>query len=227
MKKIISLFAVLGLAAGIASAKDSGKSEAAPAPLSRISIAPYVSYWNVPDLDGFDLSGAFGGGVLGQVRLHKYFALEMRWSAFAAGDSEDVYVDGQGWYENDTTLVVMPLEAGLVAFLPLGETFSLYGGPGVGYYFFDGKSTSSQGPWDTTYDMDLEDNGGFYALFGARAQLARNVALFLEGKYTWVETSREHDIVYSEAMPDVGIPRIDDEIDFNGLAVNAGLMFTF
>ena len=226
MKKIICLLAVLGLAASSAFAKEKSADEA-PAPLSRVSVAPYLSYWNIPDLDGFDLSGAFGGGVLGQVRLHDYFALELRWSGFVAGNAEDTYVEGQGWYENETTLAVMPFEAGLMAFLPLGETVHLYGGPGAGYYFFDGESTSSQGPWDTTYEMDLDDEPGFYAVLGARVRLARNAALFLEGKYTWVDTSRDREIVYADAMPDVGIPRLDGEIDFSGLAVNAGMLFTF
>ncbi len=198
-----------------------------PLPASRLSFGTYFSYWNVPDLDGFDLSGAFGGGVYGQVRLHQYVALELRWSGFVAGNYDDVYVEGHGWYENETAIAVMPFEAGLVAFLPLTDAVSLYGGPGAGYYYFDGEFTSSQGPWDTTYDMDLDNDAGFYALLGTRIRLARNVALFFEGKYTWVETSPERMTAFEETQPDIRPPRIDEKIDFSGLALNAGLLFTF
>jgi hypothetical protein len=227
MKRIVCLFAVLWFAAYLAFAEDSNKSNETLAPLSRVSLGTFASYWNVPDLDGFDLGGGYGGGVLGQIRLHKYVALELRTSFFEADHNEELYVQGQGSYETQTAIVVMPLEAGLVFFLPLAENFSLYGGPGAGYYFFDGETSSSQDDWETFYDIELDDNAGFYVLFGGSVQLARNVALFFEGKYTWVNTSREHEIVYSGALPEVGILRIDDEIDFSGLGVNAGLIFTF
>ena len=229
MKKIVCLFAVLLLAAPLARAKDSAKADeaAAPGPLSCFSVGAYLSYWNIADLDEFDVSGAFGCCVIGQFRLHQLFALELRLSGFAAGDTEDVHIPGEGWVENTTTISVMPLEADVVGFLPLGETFSLYGGPGVGYYLFDGESRSTHGRWETIYDIDLDDAAGFYALLGARAQLARNVALFAEAKYTWVETSVKHDIVFAEALSDMGIPELEQDIDFSGLAINAGMLFTF
>ena len=118
----------------------------------------------------------------------------------------------------------MPFEAGLVAFLPLGDAFSFYGGPGVGYYFFDGEFRSEQGPWDLTYDMDLDSAGGWYAILGARLQLARNIALFAEGKYTWVESSFEQAI---EPVEEIRIRWSRQDIDFSGLAINAGMTFNF
>ncbi len=231
MKKMLCLFAALCLVAPLAFAKDAEPSDEtvapAPAPLSSVSIGTFGSYWNVSDLDGFDLSGAFGGGVFGQVRVHKYLALELRASFFEASNSEDITVQGQGEYETETTLGVIPLEAGLVGFWPLAKNFSLYGGPGVGYYFFDGESSSWQDPWSTTYDMDLDDDVGFYALLGGRVQLARNIALFFEGKYTWVETSPEREMLIPESIPSALFPPIERDIDFSGLAFNAGLLFTF
>lgn len=212
MKNIAGLFAALLFAATLASAE-----EAAPA-LSRFSLGAHLSYWNARDLDNLDLDGAIGGGVIGQVRLFKHLALELRMGGYGAGSTEDVYLDGEGWYENETVIVCMPLEAGLVALLPLGESFSLYGGPGVGGYFFDGEFRSTQGPVETTIDMDLGDETGFYALLGARAQLARNAALFCEGQYTWVETSLDRA---------VGPLPADRDIDFSGLSFSVGMLFTF
>ncbi len=220
MKKNVFLAAILLAAAPLVQAEEAQT----PAPLSRFSLGAHLSYWNVEDLDEFDIGGALGGGVVGQIRLHKLLALELRLSGFAAGDSKDVFVEGAGWFENEITIVAMPMEAGLVAFLPLGETFSLYGGPGAGFYLFDGQFRSEQGPLETTYDIELDDEGGFYVLLGARAQLARNVGLFLEGKYTWVETSLEQS---NEFLEDIGIAGVEPDLDFSGLSVNAGMIFTF
>jgi hypothetical protein len=217
MKKIVFLFAVLWFSAASVQAQDAGNSET-PYAFSRFSLGADLSYWNVQALDDFDIDGAFGGGVIGQFRLQDHLALEMRLSGFAAGDTEDVLVPGEGWYENELTLVSMPMEVDLIGFLPLGDTFSLYGGPGIGYYFFDGEFRSTQGPVEITRDIDLDNEVGFYALCGARAQLARNMALFAEGKYTWVETTVRHG---------AGVFQAQQDIDFSGLALQAGMIFTF
>lgn len=192
--------------------------------LSPFSLGAHLSYWNAKDLDEFDLDGMLGGGVIGRFRLHDYVGLELRLSGYAAGESEDIYVEGRGWYESDLTVVAMPMEFGLVGFLPLGDTFELYGGPGAGFYLFDGEYTVEQGPWETTYDLDLDDEGGFYVLLGLRAELARNIALYAEAKYTWVETTLEALPRCSECED---ADEVDRDIDFSGLAVNAGMIFTF
>ena len=216
MNKIAGLFAALLCAASLASAEEAAPA-ATPA-LSRVSLGAHLSYWDAKDLDAIDLDGAIGGGIVGQIRLLDYLALETRLGAYGAGNNSDVFVEGQGWYENDTVIVCMPLEAGLVALLPLGESFSLYGGPGVGYYFFDGEFRTTQGPVETTIDMDLDDEPGFYALLGGRFQLARNAALFLEGQYTWIETSLRREVGPIQANPD---------LDFSGFSLSAGMLFTF
>ena len=228
MKKQMVVFAALLLAATLVRAQDDADViPAAPTPLSNFSLGAHLSYWDAKDLDDLDLDGAFGIGVIGQYRFNALLALEMRISGYIAGQSEDLYVDGEGWYDNDTTVVVAPFEAGLVGFLPLTQKISLYGGPGVGYYFFDGETTLSQGPLDINYDIEMDDEVGFYALIGARAQLARNVALFLEGKYTWVETNLKHDAIALNALREIQITEVDQDIDFIGLSVEAGMIFTF
>lgn len=220
MKTRIALMAAALFVAPLAFAEDAASESAAAAPAapSRFSVGMHLSYWNVAELDRFDGDGAFGGGVIGQLRLHDYFGIELRGSGYFASRYEDVYVAGEGWSENTTTLSIFPLEAGLVAFLPLGQTFSLYGGPGAGYYFIDGEFMSEQGPWTRYYDADLDDDFGFYALLGARAQLARNVAIYFEGKYTWVETSSDRDVDFLGIAP---------ELDLSGIAFDAGMLFIF
>ena len=220
-------FAGLLLAAASVWAEDvasAAPKTAAPAPLSCFNLGAYVSYWSTPDLDALDADGAFGGGVVGQFRLNPHLGLEVRLSGFATGDTKDVYVEGEGWFDTDFTIVSVPMEAGIVGFLPLGPTFSVYGGPGVGYYLFDGQISSEQGPRDVTYDVEVDDEGGWYALLGARAQLARNLALFVEGKYTWIDTSVEK---LDDVGRETGIDWMGGDLDFSGLALNAGMLFTF
>ncbi len=227
MKKFVVPFVWSLLAAPWVFAADSAAAEkpsAAPAPLCCFSLGADLSYWNIQDLNDFDVDGALGGGVIGEFRLHDFLAIDLRLSGYATGYSEDAHVEGEGWFENEFTIVAMPMEAGLVGFLPLGETFSLYGGPGVGYYLFDGQFRSSQGPRETIYDIELEDEGGYYALVGLRARLARNLALFVEGKYTWVESSFEQAI---EPVEEIRIRWSRQDIDFSGLAINAGMTFNF
>ena len=75
-----------------------------------------------------------------------------------------------------------------------------------------------------TVDVEVDDEGGWYALLGARAQLARNLALFVEGKYTWIDTSIEK---LDDVGRETGIDWMGGDLDFSGLALNAGMLFTF
>ncbi len=217
MKKSLLLLIVLLFAITGAQAKKKVVEEAPP-PLSRFSLGATLSYWDFQGIDEFDISGGVGGGVVGQFRINPYVAIETRISGYLAGETEDVYIVGEGWYEEELTISAVPMEIGLIGFLPLGKTFSLYGGPGIGFYFFDGQFTSTQGPVEITRDIHLDDELGFYALLGGRAQIARNAALFADAKYTWVESSSKQSVGVFEARKD---------IDFSGLALEAGIIFTF
>jgi len=217
MKKTLLLLVALLFAASGVQAKKKANTDA-PAPLSRFSLGAYMSYWDLSELDDLDINGALGGGAIGQFRINPYLALEMRLSGFLAGNDENVYIDGEGWYENDLTIAVFPMEMGLIGFLPLGDTFSLYGGPGIGYYFIDGEFTSTQGPVEITRDIDFDNEFGYYVVLGGKAQLARNAALFADAKYTWVESS------VGETL---GVFDVEQDVDFSGLALEAGMIFTF
>lgn len=217
MKTMAVLLVLMLIPASAVRAAENTPAET-PLPLSRFSLGAHLAFWHVSDLDEFDLAGALGGGVIGRCRLCDWLSLEGRVSGFGAGDTRDVSVQGAGYFEHTVTLAVLPLEAGVVAILPLGDAFRLYGGPGAGFYVFDGEFTSEQGPLKTTLDLDLDDESGFYVLVGGGWQLARNALLFLEGKYTWVET---------EVTNAGGWLGAGEEIDFSGLAFAAGMLFTF
>lgn len=219
MKRMpIVLLTILLTASFAGAAKSSNEAPSGPPPLSPISLGASLSYWHVDNLKETSLRGAIGGTIIGQARFHEQLALEVRISGFASGDSEDFYLEGEGWVESELTLAILPLEAGLLGILPLGEMFSLQAGPGIGYYLFDGEFRLIQDPVTTTYEIDLDDNIGYYFVFGTRVQLARNVALFGQAKYTWVETSVKEDVEIYQAR---------EAIDFNGLAFETGMIFTF
>ena len=177
-------------------------------------------------MEHFDLDGAFGLGGLVQYRLADWLALEARLGIFAAADSTDYYTEELGWFETGFSVATLPAEIGLLATWTLGDKVTLYGGPGAGYYFFDGEFRVEQGPWEITTDLDLDHSAGVYALLGARMQLARHVGLFLEVKYTWVETKWRPTPEILGTPPD-GLRMSKVDVDFSGVAVNLGLFFTF
>lgn len=216
--KATCLYLMMILIAATASMAVESAEPVAPAPLTRVNLGACFSYWDIHSLDDFDVGGFVGGGVVGQFQFNPYLVVEARLSGFLAGDSRDVYVDGEGWFENELTLTAMPLEIGLLGNLPLNNTFSIYGGPGVGFYFFDGEFTTTQGPVEITRDINLDDQSGFYLLAGGRARFARNFQLFAEAKYTWVE---------STIKDSVGIFDLNQDLDLDGLALQAGALFTF
>ena len=193
-------------------------------PLSRFRVGTHFSYWNARDLDAFDFDGFLGGGVLGQMQLIDPLALEVRLSGFATGYSEDVFIAGAGWYENSVTLVALPLEAGFSASLPLADRFDLYAGAGVGLYLFDGEFRSEQGRREESWDLNLDSEFGGYALLGLRSRLARNAAVYVEAKYTAVETSLKHEFPSGDFAGDFSL---DQDLDLSGLALQAGFLFTF
>ena len=226
MKRMVLVsWMLLSLAVG-AMAQTEEPTMAAPVcrPLTCFSLGVHFSFWDAADLHDFDIAGAVGGGVIGQVRLHKHLALDFRLSGYASGFSRDVYEEGLGWSDDDFTLVAMPFELGVVGILPMGQKVSVYGGPGVGYYLFDGQFTRKRGKATTIYDVEMADNPGGYLLGGLKMQLTGNLALYCEGKYVWVDTTVR---TPARSRDEWGLHDIRVNLDMSGLMVNAGLLFTF
>lgn len=222
MKPFVRWCALWGWAASLAQAH--GAASPAAAPVSPFHLGAYVSYWDLSRLEGLGAEGAGGGGIVGHFLLSEPFELDLRISGFGASDSRDIATEDGRLFENDVTIVAMPLEANVLVRLPLGDNLSLYGGPGLGYYLFDGQSNSHLNGEETVYDIEVDDEFGCYALAGFRLRFSSHLAAFVEGKYTWIETSIEK---ATEVRRDIGIDWVEQELDFSGLAVNAGLLFTF
>jgi opacity protein-like surface antigen len=200
---------------------------AQPAPASRFSLGTHLAYWNAKDLEDFDYGGFIGVGIIGQYQLNPRLALEGRMGALASGASEDTFVESAGWFENTLTLVALPIEAGIVGFLPIDDRFTAYAGGGVGFYLFDGEFTSEQGRWKQTYDMSIDPEVGFYGVLGLRWQLARNLSLYAEAKYTVVEASLEDDLAALVASERTGALPFEQDVDLGGIGIQAGAIFTF
>lgn len=213
---LVLLMALMGPATAVLGGEETA--EGPTLKLTRFSLGAHLSYWHVSDLNEFDFSGAGGGGIIGRLQIFDFLSLEARISGYGAGESRNVSVQGEGYFEETITLATLPLEAGAVVTLPIGETFRLYAGPGAGVYLFDGEFTSEQGPRKTTIDLDLDDNNGYYVLVGGGCQIARNAVLFAEAKYTWTETRVQNTGGWLVA---------GDKIDYTGLALSGGLLFTF
>ena len=222
MKTFAGWCAIWVLTVGLAQAQDAAPPSETP--ISHFRLGACVSYWDLSRLDGLDVEGAAGGGIVGLFRLHDFYALELRLSGFGASDARDITTEDGQRFENDVTIVAMPLEANVLGRLPLGEKLGLYGGLGLGYYLFDGQSNSELDGNETVYDIEVDDEFGFYALAGLRFQCTSHLAAFVEGKYTWIETSIEK---ATEVLHDIGIDWVEQELDFSGLAVSVGLLFTF
>ena len=223
MKTIARGLAVWLAAAALAPAETAVPAEAPPAGRS-FSLGVHLAYWDLSQLDGLSLDGNLGAGVVGHIPLRKHLAVELRMSGFAAGEERNIETEDGQRYENNVTIVSMPLEANLLFEAPVGRTLVLYGGPGLGYYLFDGQSNTDQGDKTILYDIEVDDEIGWYALAGLRAQLKPHVALYLEGQYTWVETRIKR---ATEVRREIGIDWVAQELDFSGFALHAGLLFTF
>ncbi|NCD21663.1 MAG: hypothetical protein EOL90_01815 [Spartobacteria bacterium] len=222
MKTIAQGLAVWLAAAALAPAETAVPAET-PAGRS-FGLGVHLAYWDLAQLDGLGLDGNLGAGVVGHIPLSAHFAAELRMSGFAAGEKRNIETEDGQRYENNVTIVSLPLEANLLLEMPLGRTFVLYGGPGVGYYLFDGQSNTDQGDKTIVYDIEVDDEIGGYLLAGLRAQLRPHVGLYLEGQYVWVETRIKK---AAEVRREIGIDWVAQELDFSGFALHAGLIFTF
>ena len=193
-------------------------------PPEPFSLGAFASYWELSGLDGLDVAGAPGGGIVGHFRLPAPFAVELRLSGYAARDSRTIVAADGAAIDNRVTIVAMPLEMNVLVEWPLGEVLRLYGGPGAGFYLFDGQSNNHRDGKETVYDIEVDDEFGAYALAGLRAQLFPRLAVFVEARYAWIETSVEK---ATDVRTDIGIDWVAQTLDFSGFAANAGLLFTF
>ena len=182
MKKWVLVLLTLGIGATVASAAN--------------GLGIFGSYW-----DSKDLGPGFGGGVKFCGELSEYLAIELRASCITKFDDWDGHDD----------LFVIPLEAGLIFTLPLGEDVpvTVYGGGGGGYAIIPEAD-----------DVDFDDDFCLYGVAGVGFALNESLAIFGEVQYRFLEIDG---VKYNGETVDVG----GEKGKFSGLSVNVGLRLGF
>jgi opacity protein-like surface antigen len=147
--------------------------------------------------DTKDADSGLGGGV----KINFARIVELRASYFSDLTAD---VDPES---RDFEIKAIPLEAGLAFKFAENERFTPYVGGGIGYYLFD------------TNRGDIDDETGWYAVVGADIKGASGFGFMVEGIYRGMETTVRDD------DPDNIVGDVD--VDFGGLGVNAGLVWSF
>jgi len=140
-------------------------------------------------VDGDDLGEAYGAGAKIKLNLTEVIGLD---------------VTGSYLEFDDTDVEMIPVEGTVLLQIPLGDSLKLYGGGGVGYYFFDSDTA------------ELDDAVGYYPLAGLEVALG-DFKLF--GEVRWLFLTADVDEAGDELEGLVD----GDEADVDGLGVNVGL----
>lgn len=157
----------------------------------------FGSVWNAADGDT-----GVGGGVKIGIEMVERVQLDLRYSAVNNLIDSDV-----------ADLDVQPLEFGLLYAIPAGDTFEPYIGVGGGYYLMDGDVRG--------YDVDVDDEFGFYISTGLDIVLSRSKA-----QYGQTTTKLFVEAMYR--IVDAGDMKVSggnlDDADLSGLGAQAGLL---
>ena len=104
-------------------------------------------------------------------------------------------------------LDIIPIEVTALARYSVCGRTELYGGLGLGYYFFDDGE-------DVVEYMNVDAETGFYGLSGIEVHITESVLLFLEVKYLWLEADID------------GAAVDNNELDLSGYATGFGVAWT-
>ena len=182
-----------------------------------------VQYWNLKDAKILDEDGLWGMNFIARIRPARLLGIDLRAGCSGVWDGDSYRLHGDR-YSKDVTFSCVPLEAGLVLTIPVGDRCTVYGGPGIGYYHYDidieMSRKSGHHYTERTEHIRLEDDCGWYAVAGATFRLLPQLSLFGEVRYTDTETSLRH-------PEDYGATREETAIDCSGWGGQVGLMVEF
>ena len=166
----------------------------------------YGTYWETDDL------GETAGGGIRWAFGDKVFRFELRGTYFPdLSEDFDELFEGNDLETGQFEVEAIVPEAGFTFNFMPDSHFQPYAGAGGSYYLLD------------TNVFELDDEFGYYALFGFQVgSAADGPAFFAEGLYRWVEGTVEGDDL------DLDDLNTDDfDIDLEGFAINAGVLFRF
>ena len=200
MKKSLGIIGALSLILALAS----------PAAAQEFKI--FGSYWETTDLDD-----TFGGGLsLGFPLGSSPAGFYIRGSYYQELDTEplDAAFDNDEGIFQDEGLEILPIEAGFDYTFPSNGPMALSIGAGGTYFLLD--STLSR--------VDIDDELGWHASVGARFGDDQGASFFAEALYRTTEAT-----ITFEEEDGIDDPDVQDQvnIDLDGFAVNAGLLWRF
>jgi hypothetical protein len=177
---------------------------AAPAAQAEVGFSIFGSYWE-PD----DTSDTGGGGLEIAFPLSPRWDIDLRASYFEELDPEPLQV----LFDSDSPfrsrgLEVLPIELGLRFGLAPEAVVHPYIGGGAGYYLID----SDFG--------DIDDEGGWYGLFGLGFGDPDGASFFVEAQYRKMEATVEEDPDDPFDFEGFDAPV---KLDLDGLGFNAGV----
>ena len=190
-----------------------------------------VAYWDAGDLCDVIDDPLLGAEVVIGADISQFLDLELRAGCLGMWESKHKHF-GDMREEYDYDLTVIPLEAGLALDVPLysGSPIHIFGGGGVGWYYFQHEFTIESGYRHSRYHEewswdDHDSSFGAYAIAGLRLQLARNVSLYGQAQYRWLFDKL--DLVSDAAAG----KDLDDsffyELKASGIGFSAGVAFNF
>lgn len=154
------------------------------------------------------------------------------------GFGESNYTAGSGSLGMDVDLEVAPLEFGVLYDIAMTKQGALYVGLGIGYYFIDNSMTIKADPDSVPENADVgasisfADEFGAFALAGWEHDLAGNLSLFAEARYTYldVDVDERWTIIHPETTSGMSDSKIElrsesDEYDLGGLGATLGLLW--
>jgi hypothetical protein len=167
-------------------------------------IGAFGSYWNTKDADS-----GFGGGAKFKMDVADFVSLELRGLYFPdlADDQDGV----------DYDLRVIPVEAAVIAGMPI-LNIDVYAGLGGGGYYMDGSYDSPTG----SGDIDFKIKPGWFVEAGLQVTIFPDVALFAEVVQRWVDF--EVDSISGSTSSNPGIQFDSETGKLDGIGANAGLM---